>query len=132
MKGKSSRALEDAVSTALQLSTLDRVRLIECIVPTIEAELLALSTAAPRIPATSDIDAPPGVAAGSAKPGDPTRPLPGPGSFFEPTPSIDELAAQQGVRPVERFEDLLGDFWPEDESIDDFIATVRRWRREGG
>jgi hypothetical protein len=40
------------------------------------------------------------------------------------------LAEQQGVKPVERFEDLLGDFWPEDESIDDFIAAVRQWRAE--
>jgi len=28
------------------------------------------------------------------------------------------MARQQGVKPVERFEDLLGDFWPEDESVD--------------
>ncbi|MBW3624283.1 MAG: hypothetical protein KY468_12825 [Armatimonadetes bacterium] len=42
-----------------------------------------------------------------------------------------ELAEQQGVKPVERFEDLLGDFWLEEESIDDFIATVRAWRNEG-
>jgi hypothetical protein len=41
-----------------------------------------------------------------------------------------ELAEQQGVKPVEKFEDLLGDFWPENESIDDFIATVRQWRAE--
>jgi hypothetical protein len=23
------------------------------------------------------------------------------------------------------------DIWPEDESVDEFIETVRRWRREG-
>jgi len=23
-------------------------------------------------------------------------------------------------------------FWPEDESIDDFIATIRKWRDEEG
>jgi len=40
--------------------------------------------------------------------------------------------AQQrsGCEPVQRLEDLWGDFWPEDESVDDFISAVRRWRRE--
>jgi len=47
------------------------------------------------------------------------------------TPNLEELAAQQGVKPAARFEGLLGDFWPEDESADDFIAAVRQWRREG-
>jgi len=31
---------------------------------------------------------------------------------------------------VQRLEDLWGDFWPEDESVDDFIHAVRHWRRE--
>ncbi len=34
------------------------------------------------------------------------------------------------AEPVRRLEDLWGDFWPEDESVDDFISTVRRWRRK--
>ncbi len=34
------------------------------------------------------------------------------------------------ARPVRRLEDLWGDFWPKDESVDDFIGAVRRWRRE--
>ena len=42
------------------------------------------------------------------------------------------LAAEQGVQPVTTFEDLLGDFWPEDETADEFVATVRRWRCESG
>ncbi len=25
----------------------------------------------------------------------------------------------------------LGDFWPEDESIDEFLAERRKWSREG-
>ena len=33
-------------------------------------------------------------------------------------------------RPVQRLEDLYGDFWPEDESVDDFIEAVQQWRRE--
>jgi len=27
-------------------------------------------------------------------------------------------------------EDLWGKFWPEDEPVDDFVETVRRWRQE--
>jgi hypothetical protein len=39
---------------------------------------------------------------------------------------------QERQRPaiVQRLEDLQGDFWPEDESVDEFIETVRRWRHE--
>jgi hypothetical protein len=32
--------------------------------------------------------------------------------------------------PVQKLEDLYGDFWPEDESVDDFIDAVQQWRRE--
>ena len=39
------------------------------------------------------------------------------------------LAKLQGVGPVDDFDALLGG-WPEDESIDDFIAAVREWRRQ--
>jgi hypothetical protein len=49
--------------------------------------------------------------------------------FYHPK-SIEELAEEQGVRPVEDFESLLGDFWPEDESVDDFLAERERWRQE--
>ena len=54
--------------------------------------------------------------------------------FFaeKPRPDVMELAREQGVLPISSFDDLLGDFWPEDESVDEFIETVRRWRREGG
>ena len=34
------------------------------------------------------------------------------------------------ARPVQRLEDLWADFWPEDESVDNFVDAVRRWRRE--
>jgi hypothetical protein len=40
------------------------------------------------------------------------------------------LAREQGVKPVERFEDLLGDFWPEDESVDEFLQARRQWQWE--
>jgi hypothetical protein len=50
---------------------------------------------------------------------------------FNTVPSLEVLARVQGVSPVERFSDLLGDFWPEDESVDDFLKARERWRREG-
>ncbi len=40
------------------------------------------------------------------------------------------LARSQGVTPVSDFDDVLGDFWPDDETADDVIRTVRAWRRD--
>lgn len=37
---------------------------------------------------------------------------------------------EQGAQPVQKLEELYGDFWPEDESVDDFIDAVQQWRRE--
>jgi hypothetical protein len=56
------------------------------------------------------------------------------GRAFLAQPSHDllALAIEQGVRPVTDFDNLLGDFWPEDEKADEFVAAVRRWRGEGG
>jgi hypothetical protein len=45
--------------------------------------------------------------------------------------SFEELAAQQGVAPVDDFEALLGVRLPEDESAEEFSASLREWRREG-
>ena len=42
------------------------------------------------------------------------------------------LAERQEVHPAQQLNDLRGDFWPEEEPIDDFIAAVRRWRHTGG
>ncbi len=43
---------------------------------------------------------------------------------------LEELAAEQGVQPMT---DLLkADFWPEDESVDDFVRTIRERRRDSG
>jgi hypothetical protein len=44
--------------------------------------------------------------------------------------SVAELAEAQGVRPVETLDDLRADFWPEEESINDFIETIYQWRHE--
>ncbi|HZS89448.1 MAG TPA: hypothetical protein VFE42_18400 [Chloroflexota bacterium] len=55
-----------------------------------------------------------------------------PGSAFVAQAPTDlaTLAAQQAVRPLACAEDLRGDVWPEDEDIDLFLATLRRWRHE--
>ena len=42
----------------------------------------------------------------------------------------DALLRTQGVQPVADPTRLLGTFWPEDETADDFLAAVRAWRDE--
>jgi hypothetical protein len=46
-------------------------------------------------------------------------------------PLIDELVAEQGVIFPRDPRELLGDFWPEDEPIDDFLRALREWRGHG-
>jgi hypothetical protein len=43
-------------------------------------------------------------------------------------PTVDELVAEQGVVFPRDPRDLLGDFWPEEESIDNFLSAMREWR----
>ncbi|HEV2948865.1 MAG TPA: hypothetical protein VGX70_15945 [Gemmataceae bacterium] len=57
------------------------------------------------------------------------RPAPLVQDFWR-TKTIEQLAKEQGVKPIENPDDLLGDFWPEDESIDDFLLWLRRLRRD--
>ena len=50
---------------------------------------------------------------------------------FYSTPDVETLARSQGVKPLDFAKARrLGRFWPEDESIDEFISTVRGWRDE--
>ena len=49
---------------------------------------------------------------------------------FDALPSLDALAAAQGVQPIENIDDLVTDFWPEDESVEDFIAAATEGRHE--
>ncbi|MEN3333376.1 MAG: hypothetical protein V7641_2741 [Blastocatellia bacterium] len=52
---------------------------------------------------------------------------------FYTSVDVETLARQQGVGPFNfALARQLGKFWPEDESIDEFIATVRQWRDEEG
>ena len=37
---------------------------------------------------------------------------------------IWELARQQGVEPIRNIDDLRGDFWPEEESMDEFLSWL--------
>ena len=43
-------------------------------------------------------------------------------------PTIDELVVEQKLAFPRDPHDLLGDFWPEGESIDDFLAAMHDWR----
>lgn len=43
---------------------------------------------------------------------------------------LERLAAEQGVRPIADFDSLKADFWPKDESVDDFVRTIRERRRD--
>ena len=43
-------------------------------------------------------------------------------------PSIEELKKAQGTTPISDPRELLGDFWPEEENIDDFLTALREWR----
>jgi hypothetical protein len=49
--------------------------------------------------------------------------LPASSDFWRST-DLATLAEEQGIYAVDNFQALLGG-WPEDESIDDFLASVR-------
>jgi hypothetical protein len=43
-------------------------------------------------------------------------------------PSFAQLMAEQGTGPITDVSVLHGDFWPEEESIEEFLATLYDWR----
>jgi hypothetical protein len=45
---------------------------------------------------------------------------------------LERLACEQGVRAITDFNSLKAGFWPEDESVDDFVRNVRERRRDSG
>jgi len=47
-------------------------------------------------------------------------------------PPAEELIAVQGLTFPRDPKDLLGDFWPEERSIDDFLEAMREWRGHSG
>jgi len=44
--------------------------------------------------------------------------------------SVVELAKVQGVSPVDDANELWGDFWPEDESLEAFVNALYEDRRQ--
>jgi hypothetical protein len=47
---------------------------------------------------------------------------------------VETRMRQRGLTPIDDFEGYLAevtDFWPEDESCDEFLAWLRKLRREG-
>ena len=51
-----------------------------------------------------------------------------PRSNFHANPTLDELIAQQGKGPIKDLQILHGEFRPEDEQIEDFLAALSDWR----
>jgi len=43
-------------------------------------------------------------------------------------PSVEQLMAEQGTGPVTDVSVLHGDFWPEQESIEEFLEVLHEWR----
>lgn len=43
-------------------------------------------------------------------------------------PALEELIAEQQLSFPRDPRELLGDFWPEEESIDDFLQAMHEWR----
>lgn len=42
---------------------------------------------------------------------------------------VQEQATKQGYKPAKAPEELIGDFWPDNESIDDLVQAVRTLRQ---
>lgn len=42
---------------------------------------------------------------------------------------LERLAAEQGVQPIMDLDSLRANFWPKDESVDDFVQSLRERRR---
>src|SRR5260370_1170493 len=46
---------------------------------------------------------------------------------------LARMIAEQGITPLtDPVEELAADWWPKNETADQIIASIRRWRREGG
>lgn len=50
-------------------------------------------------------------------------------TFHDTKTDLDTLIRTQGVTPITNVSELKADFWPEDETADEFIATIREWRK---
>lgn len=53
--------------------------------------------------------------------------------LLKPPKTFEQLAAEQGIGPFDvEAARAKATFWPEDESLDDFLAFLRESRNEGG
>jgi hypothetical protein len=45
---------------------------------------------------------------------------------------LERMIKERGIKPM-TIEQLraMGDLWPEDEDVDEFLTAVSEWRREG-
>jgi hypothetical protein len=44
---------------------------------------------------------------------------------------VAEWTKQLGVGPIDDLKELAVGVWPDEESVDDFLAARRQWRTEG-
>ena len=52
--------------------------------------------------------------------------------LLTPPKTIEQIAADQGIEPFDfKATQAEATFWPAEESVDDFINTLREWRSEG-
>ncbi|MCI4352046.1 MAG: hypothetical protein L3K14_01470 [Thermoplasmata archaeon] len=51
--------------------------------------------------------------------------------FGDRIPSLDSLAEERGARTITELTALAEGVWPEEDDVDEFIRSVRKWRREG-
>ena len=58
----------------------------------------------------------------------PTQPVNRHGRTFQESASLEQLISEQGVTPIQDIDELVGDFWPEDEGPDDFVNWLRKER----
>ena len=53
-----------------------------------------------------------------------------PQTDFWTSKTLEELIQEQNVSPIHDISELAGNFWPEDESVDDFLDYIYGQRRE--
>jgi hypothetical protein len=57
-----------------------------------------------------------------------------PSADFWKSKTLEELAAEQGIRPVENLDEVLGqgtDLWRDDAELEAFLAALRERRQTG-
>jgi hypothetical protein len=57
-----------------------------------------------------------------------------PPADFWKSKTLEELAAEQGIRPVEDLDEVLGqgtDLWRDDAELEAFLAALRKLRQTG-